>query len=268
MDFKYILVSSLEVIEKRFNVKQLPGLAEIPKSFAISGGDYSYVIVDPNSVQIFQYGMIPHFALLPLNFTTARSEGIKNKADDPGYNGSKAIFLQHEFMKPIFSQRCVIVADAFYEWSDTNQPYLVYLQNKISPIGFAGIYDTWQNPVTREVITSFAIITTTANDMLQKFGAKRMPVILPPQYETNWLKSTMHLSEILRYLVRFPSEKMNAYPVSDSVTLGEVDDASLVMPIGERLQVEDTPMPAVRRYHYHKSKPTSSTPWFRSDKNE
>ena len=94
MNFKYILVSSLEVIEKRFNVRHLPGLTEIPKSFAISSGEYSYVIVDPNSVQIFQYGMTPHFALLPLNITTARSEGMKNHADNPGYKGSKAIILQ------------------------------------------------------------------------------------------------------------------------------------------------------------------------------
>ena len=50
----------------------------------------------------------------------------------------------------------------------------------------------------------------------------------------------MHLKEILSYLVRFPSEKINAYPVSDLLILGEVN-ASLVMPVGDRLQVVDTP---------------------------
>jgi putative SOS response-associated peptidase YedK len=124
MNFKYILVSSLEVIEKRFNVRSLHGLTESPKSYSIDSGDNSCVIVDPNSVQIFQYGLTPHFASEPMNITTARSEGNKNKIDNPGYNGSKAIFLQKEFMKPIVSQRCIVVADAFYECSDTNQHYL------------------------------------------------------------------------------------------------------------------------------------------------
>lgn len=264
MFLKYVLISDLKVIEKRFNVRPLPGLIEISKSYSICSVDNSYVIAGQNSIQVLQYGMTPHFASEPLNISTARAEGIKNKVNDPGYNGSKAIFLQPEFMKPIFSQRCIVVADAYYEWSDTNQPYLVYLQNKTRPIGFAGIYDNWLNPVTKEWITSFAIITTTANDMLQKIGVKRMPVILPPLYETNWLKQSMHLSEILRYLIKFPSEKMNAYPVSEKAHADGVNDVSLIMPIGDRLQVEETPLPHVRRYHYHKTKPTSNTPWFKS----
>ena len=138
---KYILVSDLTVIKQRFHSRLLPGFTEIPKSYSISSGDNSYVIVDPNSILVLRYGMTPHYALELLNITTARSEGMKNKADNPGNNGSKAIFLQQEFMKPIFSQRCVVVADAYYEWSETNQPYLVYLQNKVRPIGLAGIYD-------------------------------------------------------------------------------------------------------------------------------
>jgi len=140
---------------------------------------------------------------------------------------------------------------------------LVYLQHKKRPFGFAGLYDTWQNPETHELTTSFAIITTTANEMLRGIGVKRMPVILPLQYETNWLKSSLHLSEILNFLVPFPAAKMNAYPVSGKVNLG-VNDASLVVPCGKKLQVEAEPIALPTSHHYHKSKPVSNTPWFKS----
>lgn len=227
MHLKYVLVSSLEVIVKRFNVQPHQGFDEIPKSYSVGCGDASYVITDPNSIQVFRYGLTPQFATQPMDIMTARAEGTKNSIDDPGYSCSKAIFLQPEFKKSIFSQRCIVVADAYYTWSDQNQAYLVYLRNKNRPFGFAGLYDTWQNPESEEATTSFAIITTTANKMLQGIGVKRIPVILPLLYETNWLKSSLHLSEILRYLAPFSSEKMNAYPVSDQVKIG-VNDSSLV----------------------------------------
>ncbi len=263
MDLKFVLVSSLEVIEKRFSAKSSPAVVEIPKSYLIGRGDPSYVITDPNSIHVFKYGLTPHYAQEPLSIMTARAEGTKNKADDPGYSGSKAIFLLPEFKKSIFSQRCIVVADAYYAWSDKNQQYLVYLQQKKRPFGFAGLYDTWQHPETRELTTSFAIIATTANEMLQGIGVKRMPVILPLHYETNWLKSSLHLSEILSFLDPFPSKKMNAYPVNGVVN-HEVNDVSLLTPRGDKLQVEVNPPILSRSHHYHKSKPVSNTPWFKS----
>jgi putative SOS response-associated peptidase YedK len=161
-----------------------------------------------------------------------------------------------------------VVADAYYEWSSKGTPFLVYLRKKNRPIGFAGIYDIWTDPVTKEEIKSFALISTTANEMLQGIGVKRMPVILPTHYETNWLKPTLHLSEILRYFVPFPSEKMNAYPVSALVNSDEINDASLLNPIGEKLQLENSPPPVIRSRYYHKSKPVSDKPWFKSTSQE
>jgi putative SOS response-associated peptidase YedK len=113
------------------------------------------------------------------------------------------------------------------------------------------------------VIKGFAIITTTSSPILQSIGVKRMPVILPVQYETNWLKTSLLLSEVLRYLVQFPSEKMNAYPVSDLVDLGGFNDPSLLRPIGEKLQKEEVITQIIKSSHYHKTKPTSNEPWFK-----
>jgi len=208
--------------------------------------------------------MTPHYSSEPLNIISARTEGTKNGNDDPNYNGSKAIFLQPEFKKPIFSQRCIVVADAFYTMSDKGQPFVVYLQDKGRPIGFAGVYDSWKSPLTKEIVNGFAIITTTANQMLQRIGVKRMPVILPYQYETNWLKDTLHLSEVLRYLDPFPSEKMNAYPVDAKENGMGVNSHAMIEPNGEKLQDETRPIPRIRSYYPHKTKSTPDQPYFRS----
>ena len=268
MHNKYILVSDVETIEKRFSAKTPKGQTEIPKSYAVECGDDTYIITEPNFVQVFRYGMTPYYSSEPLNLTSARTEGTKNGNDDPNYNGSKAIFLQPEFKKSIFSQRCIVVADAFYTMSDKCQPFVVYLQGKCRPFGFAGVYDSWQNPETKEIINGFAIITTTANQMLQGIGVKRMPVILPFQYESTWLKPTLHLSEILRFLVPYPPTKMNAYPVGDIVNGSWVNDPSMIEPAGEKLQDETVPVSRVRSHYPHKSKPTSSLPYFKITETE
>ena len=262
---KFVLASSIETIENRYNARLDQNTIEIQKSYSVSCGDYSYVITceNPHVVQVFKFGMTPFYSAEPLNITNARAEGAKNRNDDASYKGSKSIFLQTAFKKPIQSQRCIVIADAWYEWSDLNKPYLVYLQNKNRPFGFASIYDLWVNPETKEIVTSFAIITTTANSLLQSIGFKRMPVILSKSNETAWINASNPLSESLRLLMPYPSEKMNAYPVSNMVNIKGLNDLSMLKPIGEKLLVEAIPVNATGGYH-HKNKPHSDEPWFQS----
>jgi len=260
---KFVLASDLQRIETRFNARLDPDTPKIPKLYAVSGGEDSYVITsqDPHLIQVFNFGMNPFFADEPLNLINARAEGDKNSNDNPLYNGSKAIFLQRAFRKPIQSQRCIVIADAYYEWSDMDKPYLVYLQNKIRPFSFAGLYDKWQNPHSEEVVHSFAIITTISNPLLQSLGATRMPVILSKSNETHWIKASNHLADVLRLLVPYPFEKMNAYQVSDSVNLPRINDPCLVNPIGKKIREEMNPTTLVN-HRFQKEKPPPDKLWF------
>lgn len=262
---KFVLASELQRIETRFNVRFVPNTPEVPKHYALSGGDDTYVITcqDPHLIQIFKFGLTPFYANEAMNLVNARAEGDKNSNNDPNYNGSKAIFLQTAFKKPIQSQRCLVIADAYYEWSDQNKPYLVFLQNKSRPFAFAGIYDSWIDPDSKDIVFSFAIITTVANSLLQSIGVKRMPVILSKSDETHWIKSSNHLSDVLRLLIPCPAEKMNVYPVSEMVNIQGVNDPSALNPIGEKLQIEFNPVRVSGGYHTHKDKPHSDTPWFK-----
>ena len=262
---KFVLASDLQRIEPRFNTWLGPNTPEIPKLYAISGGDKTYVITsqEPHLIQVFTFGMTPFYAHEPMSIINARAEGDKNSSNDPGYNGSKAIFLKPAFRKAIQFQRCLVLADAYYEWSSLNKPYLVYLQNKKRPFAFAGLYDQWKNPDTKETVFSFTIITTTANALLQSIGVKRMPVILSRSEEMGWIKASNHLSDVLGLLNAYPYEKMNAYPVSEKINLMCNNDHSMLNPIGEKLLKEFNINPLQQR-RFHKEKPSPEIPWFQN----
>lgn len=114
---KYVLASSLEKIESRFNVRINQHTLPISESFAVACTDSSYVITseNPHDCQVYQFGMTPYWAKKPMNLINARAEGDKNANDDPYYNGPNSIFLKQAFKKPVQMQRCLVIADAFYE---------------------------------------------------------------------------------------------------------------------------------------------------------
>lgn len=260
---RFLLASDPVRIESRFNVLLDPSFEVISRNYAVSPGDYSYVITSENThlLQVLRFGMTPFFSKEPMNIINARSEGDKNSRNDTGYTGSKAIFLKTPFMKPMQAQRCLVIADAYYEWSDKKKPYLVHLQNRNRPFAFAGIYDRWQNPVSKEIVTSFALITTVANSLLQSIGVKRMPVILARLNEMEWINPSNHLSYVLRLLEPCPSGYMNCYPVSDMVNMPGTNDPSMVNPAGKKL-LSETAMPFyLGGYRAHKEKHPSDKPY-------
>ena len=171
----------------------------------------------------------------------ARSEGDKNKENDPNYTGAKEIFKKPSFRKPIRSQRCLVVADAFIEGTTKeklSKPYVVYLKDRERPFAFAGIWDSWVNKETGEIINSFAIITTTPNELLQKLPHHRSPVILDRDDEKHWLDIDLPLGDALSMLRPYPSDAMNAYPIDPAIKNPRAEGRQLIEPIGERLMPE------------------------------
>jgi putative SOS response-associated peptidase YedK len=166
------------------------------------------------------FGLTPFWAKKPMYLFNARSEGDRNKENDPNFRGAKDILIKPSFRKPIRSQRCLIPADAFYEGTTTeglSKPFLVFFKNKVRPFAFAGLYDDWKNPETGETIRSFSIITTTANELMQKIPHHRCPIILPQWQEKKWLSERTALTDITDMLKSPEADLMNAYPVAESI---------------------------------------------------
>lgn len=200
-------------------------------------------------------------------YINARSEGDSNQSDDPKFHGAKGIIQKKAFRKPIRSQRCLVIATAFIAGPKDiglAKPYLFYLQNHKNPFAFAGIWDTWIKPATLENENTFAIITTTANSMLQKIGQQRMPVILTDSQAKRWINPGAELSCITRMLTKLDSKLMNGYPISPRIKDPAQNDKALIQPVGGRITPElVAPTFKIQTHgHYHSKKaqnPDNST---------
>jgi putative SOS response-associated peptidase YedK len=128
----------------------------------------------------------------------------------------------------------LIPADGFYEWERTGkiaQPYFFQMRDE-STFAFAGIWDVWQ--VGQQSITSCAIITTTANELLATIH-DRMPVILPHEEYDTWLGADVEGARDL--LTSFPASEMTSHAVSYDVNHPRIDEKYLITPVEPNLGV-------------------------------
>lgn len=239
---RYVTISKLKEIEKRFNIT-VPEPGNYNPSANIAPGQYAPVITNEKATELsfLRFGLTPFWSKKSFMVINARAEGDHNKENNPTYTGAKGIIKKPVFRKPIRSQRCLIIADAFYEGPEKEKlgkPYLIYKKNKERPFAFAGLWDQWKNPGTAEYVTGFAIITTVANDLLQKIGHPRMPVILEKEDEKAWISDDTPLNEITAMLEPFEAENMNAYPVSPKIKNPRENQMELLKPTGQRIVKE------------------------------
>jgi len=137
--------------------------------------------------------------------------------------------------KPMFrhalaGNRCLVPADGFYEWKQTETgkvPYRITLINQ-KPFAFAG---TWNAVETEDkTLLTFAILTTEPN-FLMKHIHSRMPVLLPERAEATWLDPTKDTKDVMELLQPYRAEEMMAYPVSKKVNIPSIDVPELINPL-------------------------------------
>jgi putative SOS response-associated peptidase YedK len=189
--------------------------AELNLRFETAGGNATYVpryngaptqnmavitSVIPRKLDVFRWGLVPPWAKdisIGSKMINARAETITEKVS---------------FKKPLQSRRCLIPADGFFEWQqDKNkQPFQIRL--KLEKIfSMAGIWETWIAP-TGEIVNTFSIITTEANDFMKSIHS-RMPVILNRADEHKWLYSG-NMQEVISLLKPYHSDDMEMQAIA------------------------------------------------------
>jgi len=147
---------------------------------------------------------------------------------------AESLSTQPAFAESFRERRCLIPADGFYEWKQTDQgkvPYWIGLEDG-GLFAFAGV---WASIPARpsgdsdELLHSCAIVTGEPNELIAPIH-ERMPVILPPEFEAAWLDSDAGEHDLLQLLRPLPAELMVAREVSDLVNDVRNDDARLVEP--------------------------------------
>ena len=168
-----------------------------------------------------QWGLIPFWSQEAKGIINARKETIEEKAS---------------FSESFQRRRCLIPADGFYEWErhgKISQPYYFQMQDE-EPFAFAGIWDQWRNG--DRLITSCAIITTTANELLATIHT-RMPVILRPELHDLWLDEGSRTMDLKDLLVPFEAEQMKSHAVGYEVNDAKPDHADLLRPVTPNIGV-------------------------------
>jgi putative SOS response-associated peptidase YedK len=122
------------------------------------------------------------------------------------------------FREAMQRRRCLIPADAFYEWqrsTSAKQPFCIEVGDA-ELFAFAGLWDSWQGPDGKPVETC-TILTTTANEAIADVH-DRMPVILPREKFERWLDSRMQdAEEAAKMLGPYDVGRTNRHPVGTSV---------------------------------------------------
>lgn len=94
----------------------------------------------------------------------------------------------------------------------------------------AGLYDTWENE-NGEKVSTCTIITTTPNEFVKSIH-DRMPVILHPDKELDWLdRDITDQSYLTSLLVPYDANEMKSYQISNMIGNVKNDHAECIAPL-------------------------------------
>jgi putative SOS response-associated peptidase YedK len=178
-------------------------------------------------VAMLRWGLIPFWAKdakIAYSTINARSETITTSPI---------------FREAIKRRRCLVPADAFYEWqkldaptkSKPKQPYAIAVNHQ-EIFAFAGLWETWKDKINDRRIETFTILTTDPNELMEPFH-DRMPVILDPQDYQRWLAPADPAHLPIDLLRPYPAKKMRSWKVSDRVGNVRNNDSELLAPLPE-----------------------------------
>ncbi|MDE3205198.1 MAG: SOS response-associated peptidase [Acidobacteriota bacterium] len=179
----------------------------------------------------FKWGLVPSWATDPAvgnRMINARAEGITTK---PAYR------------RAVAGRRCLIPADAFYEWqrrvgSDGRPagrlPHAVRRRDG-RPMALAGVWESWRDPADPAAppMRTCAIVTTAANRLLAPIH-DRMPVIVEEPDWQPWLDPATDMGLVETLMRPAADDLLEVYPVSTRVNHVANDGPELLEPLGER----------------------------------
>jgi putative SOS response-associated peptidase YedK len=150
---------------------------------------------------------------------------IPSWSNDPkiGYKLSNAraetVASKSSFRAAFKQRRCLVPVSAFYEWQQCpgkrKQPYCIQMREE-GLFAIAGLWERWHDP-SGPIVESCSLITTEANELMRPIH-DRMPVILDPEREKEWLDPRSTPNSLGALLVSFAADRMEAFPVNPYVS--------------------------------------------------
>ena len=167
---------------------------------------------------LMRWGFVPAWAKAPAKgapLNNARAETVSEKPT---------------FRDAYRRRRCLVPMNGFYEWQRTGvqkTPYYIRMQDT-ELFAVAGLYESWAGNASASPMTTFAVLTTAANALMEPIH-DRMPVIVPREAWDAWLDPQNRNAHGLDPLLQpYPAGAMHAHPVSSRVNSVRNDDETLL----------------------------------------
>lgn len=184
---------------------------------------------DSSRIQLMQWGLVP-------SWSRDRQEAERIRKGT--YNArSESLHEKPSFREPLNRGRCLVIAGGFFEWQlvdGVRVPWYIRLKNE-TPFAFAGLFDTWRDPLEGDLLKSCTIITTRANPLMEKIHntKKRMPVILNMEKENEWISGEPSLLKRKQLLVPCNDADLKAHIVSSRLSSASADpaDPGIIEPV-------------------------------------
>ncbi|TYB77950.1 SOS response-associated peptidase [Bizionia saleffrena] len=200
-------------------LENLIPLTDLP-SHHISGFSHPELLIytddSPDFPTVATWGLVPHWVKDEVQMKKFWNNTLNARGE--------TIFEKPSFRQAAKNNRCLIYVDGFYEHHHfNNKTYPFFIQRKDeNPIALAGLWSEWINPETNGRMNTFSIVTTVGNSMLAKIHnnpkikGPRMPLILPPALEDNWLNTIddeLDKQKIQELIQSSPEEELKAHTV-------------------------------------------------------
>jgi putative SOS response-associated peptidase YedK len=250
---RYALKSSRKTIAAWFGVVEddLPPFGE---NFNVAPQTFQPVVrLSPQTgereIVLLRWGLIPAWA------RSAREGAMRFNAR------AEDLASKPSFREALRKRRCLVPADAFYEWQKLGpkqkRPYAIAMKDG-GLYAFAGLWERWKEPqgdwpegAEGGWLETFTIITTDPNELMEPFH-NRMPVIIARKDYDCWLGSEASDDERLPLdLLRpFPAEEMITWRVGDKVGNVRNTETNLLEELSaeqlddENLEAAQQPKPA------------------------
>ncbi len=202
----------------------------LAESYNVAPTDPVYAVLErrgTRQLRSVRWGLVPSWAKdisIGSRLINAKAETV---ADKPAFRAALA------------SRRCLLPADAFYEWFKDpagvrkKQPFAIRLRSG-DPMAFAGLFEIWRDPAgpaDAPLVWTATVITTDANRAVRHLH-DRMPVVLPEKHWVPWLETANDdVAGLQAMLVPAPAKLFEAYPVSTQVNSVKHNGPELLEPL-------------------------------------
>ncbi len=209
---RYTLHKTPEELADHYNLASVP--KKLLPNYNVAPGQTMPIIVESEkgkrSVELMRWGLVPSWSRDP-----KIGYRLINARDDK-------LFTSPVWRRIILRKRALIPVDGFYEWRkppagsrDPKKPYYIH-PKQMGLFSFAGIWDSWLDVEGREHKT-YSIVTTEPNHEMSKIH-NRMPVILTPGEESDWLNPVRQSRETIEPLIHpYHDNSLEVYEVSTEV---------------------------------------------------